>query len=57
MRAAVSTVDLDAGSLIDRVRASARMEGADLAKEVTTAAAYEAAHRTLRETLSTIDDA
>jgi carbamoyl-phosphate synthase small subunit len=43
MRAAISTVDLDAGSLIDRVRASARMQGADLAKEVTTAAAYEAA--------------
>jgi carbamoyl-phosphate synthase small subunit len=43
MRAAISTVDLEAGSLIDRVRASARMQGSDLAKEVTTVAAYEAA--------------
>jgi carbamoyl-phosphate synthase small subunit len=43
MRAAISTVDLEAGSLIDRARASDGMEGADLAKQVTTAAAYEAA--------------
>jgi carbamoyl-phosphate synthase small subunit len=43
MRAAISTVDLDAGSLIDRVRASDRMQGADLSNEVTADEPYEAA--------------
>ena len=43
MRAAISTVDLDAGSLIERVRASEGMEGADLANEVTATEPYEAA--------------
>jgi carbamoyl-phosphate synthase small subunit len=42
MRAAVSTVDLDAGSLVDRVRTSPGMEGADLAASVSTPSPYEA---------------
>ncbi|HEV8565197.1 MAG TPA: glutamine-hydrolyzing carbamoyl-phosphate synthase small subunit [Actinomycetota bacterium] len=45
MRAAISAVDLDAGSLMHRVRASDGMRGADLAKEVTTSVPYEAATR------------
>ena len=43
MRAAVSTVDLDPGSLITRVQASAGMSGADLAKAVSVDAPFEAA--------------
>ncbi len=43
MRAAISTVDLDAGSLVERVVGSRGMVGADLAKEVSVAEAYEAA--------------
>jgi len=42
MRAAVSTVDLDATSLVERVRAADGMEGADLARTVSTAVPYEA---------------
>jgi carbamoyl-phosphate synthase small subunit len=42
MRCAVSTEDLDPGSLVERVRRSPRMEGADLAREVTTPQPYEA---------------
>ena len=42
MRAAISTVDLDEASLLARVRESAGMEGADLARTVSVAAAYEA---------------
>jgi len=42
MRAAVSTVDLDAASLVERVRAADGMEGADLARTVSTAVPYEA---------------
>ena len=43
MRAAISTVDLDAGSLVSRVRESAGMEGADLARTVSAPEPYEAA--------------
>jgi len=43
MRAAVSTVDLDPGSLVARVRATPGMAGADLARTVSTADTYEAA--------------
>lgn len=42
MRCAVSTDDLDAGSLVERVRGSAGMEGADLARTVSAAEPYEA---------------
>jgi len=42
MRAGVSTVDLDPASLLERVRDSDRMEGAELASRVTTAEAYDA---------------
>jgi carbamoyl-phosphate synthase small subunit len=43
MRAAVSTEDLDPASLVQRVRESPGMEGADLAHGVSTAEPYEAA--------------
>jgi carbamoyl-phosphate synthase small subunit len=43
MRAAVSTVDLDADSLVARVRLTAGMAGADLARTVTADEPYEAA--------------
>jgi carbamoyl-phosphate synthase small subunit len=43
MRAAVSTADLDAASLVARVRQHAGMEGADLARTVSVAKSYEAA--------------
>ncbi len=43
MRAAVSTQDLDPASLVERVRASDGMEGADLAASVSTPEPYEAA--------------
>jgi carbamoyl-phosphate synthase small subunit len=43
MRAAVSTDDLDAGSLAARVRAEPGMEGADLAASVSTLDSYAAA--------------
>jgi carbamoyl-phosphate synthase small subunit len=42
MRCAISTEDLDAASLTERVLASPGMEGADLAKEVSTTEPYEA---------------
>jgi carbamoyl-phosphate synthase small subunit len=42
MRAGVSTVDLDPASLVARVRAADGMEGADLARTVSTTAPYEA---------------
>jgi carbamoyl-phosphate synthase small subunit len=42
MRAAISTEDLDAASLLDRVRGSPEMLGADLARTVSTGAAYDA---------------
>jgi len=42
MRAAVSTVDLDAASLVDRIQAAPGMAGADLAKTVSTVEPYEA---------------
>src|SRR5205085_3294962 len=42
MRCAISTEDLDPGSLADRVRESPGMEGADLARHVSTAEPYEA---------------
>jgi carbamoyl-phosphate synthase small subunit len=42
MRAAISTVDLDAASLLARVRASPGMAGADLARSVTAAGPYDA---------------
>jgi carbamoyl-phosphate synthase small subunit len=42
MRAAISTVDLDPGSLLERVRTSEGMEGRELASGVSTAVAYEA---------------
>ena len=40
MRAAISSDDLEAGSLIERVRTSAGMAGADLAKTVSTPEPY-----------------
>lgn len=43
MRCGVSTQDLDPGSLVARVKEQPGMEGADLAKTVTTAQPYEAA--------------
>ncbi len=43
MRCAVSTVDLEAASLVARTREQPGMEGADLARTVTTAEAYEGA--------------
>jgi carbamoyl-phosphate synthase small subunit len=43
MRAAISTVDLDAPSLIDRVRTQPGMEGADLARGVSSNEPYDAA--------------
>jgi carbamoyl-phosphate synthase small subunit len=43
MRAAISTVDLDAGSLVARVIATPGMQGADLARSVSTPEPYEAA--------------
>ena len=42
MRAAVSTVDLDAASLVDRIQAAPGMAGADLARTVSTVEPYEA---------------
>ncbi|MDP9184827.1 MAG: glutamine-hydrolyzing carbamoyl-phosphate synthase small subunit [Actinomycetota bacterium] len=42
MRAAVSTVDLDPASLTERVRETAGMAGADLARTVSTPAAFDA---------------
>ncbi len=43
MRAAISTVDLDERSLLERVRATPGMIGADLARTVTAGERYEAA--------------
>jgi carbamoyl-phosphate synthase small subunit len=43
MRAAVSTVDLDAASLTARVRATSGMAGADLARSVSAETPYDAA--------------
>jgi carbamoyl-phosphate synthase small subunit len=43
MRAAISTIDVEAASLVARVQASPAMEGADLAKTVSAAEPYEAA--------------
>ena len=43
MRAAVSTTDLDVASLVERVRRSPGMEGADLASAAGTTARYDAA--------------
>ena len=40
MRAAISTREADAGRLLERVLASPRMAGADLAREVSTARSY-----------------
>ena len=42
MRAAISTEDLDEASLLARVRETRGMQGADLAKHVSTATTYEA---------------
>jgi carbamoyl-phosphate synthase small subunit len=42
MRCGLSTLDLDAGSLLERVRVQRGMEGADLAKVVSTTEAYPA---------------
>jgi carbamoyl-phosphate synthase small subunit len=42
MRAAVSTADLDASSLLDRVLATPGMAGADLARTVSTTAPFDA---------------
>jgi len=42
MRCGLSTVDLDAGSLLERVRTHPAMEGADLAKDVSAKAPYPA---------------
>ena len=42
MRAAVSTADLDPGSLVARVQQAPGMAGADLARTVTAGASYEA---------------
>lgn len=42
MRCGLSTVDLDAGSLLERVRSRPAMEGADLAKDVSAQASYPA---------------
>ncbi|HET8525981.1 MAG TPA: glutamine-hydrolyzing carbamoyl-phosphate synthase small subunit [Actinomycetota bacterium] len=43
MRCGLSTLDLEAGSLLRRVRAQRGMEGADLARDVSTTEPYEAA--------------
>ncbi len=43
MRCGISTLDLDPVSLVERVRLQPGMEGADLAKGVSTAEPYEAA--------------
>jgi carbamoyl-phosphate synthase small subunit len=43
MRCGLSTLDLDAGSLLERVRVQRGMEGADLAKDVSTTEPYPAA--------------
>ncbi len=43
MRCAVGTEDLDPGSLVERTRTHPGMEGADLARLVSTAEPYEAA--------------
>ena len=43
MRCGLSTLDLDAGSLLERVRVQRGMEGADLAKDVSTTEPYAAA--------------
>jgi len=43
MRCGLSTVDLDAGSLLERVRAQPGMAGADLARDVSTMEPYAAA--------------
>jgi carbamoyl-phosphate synthase small subunit len=40
MRAAVTTIDLDPGSIIERVRSSPGMAGADLARTVSTSEPY-----------------
>jgi carbamoyl-phosphate synthase small subunit len=45
MRACLSSVDLDAESLVEKARASAPMENRELASAVTTADAYEVAAR------------
>jgi carbamoyl-phosphate synthase small subunit len=42
MRAAISTIDTDAGELIDRIGAAPQMAGADLAHTVSTPRPYEA---------------
>jgi len=42
MRCGLSTVDLDAGSLLERVRSHPAMEGADLAKDVSALEPYPA---------------
>ena len=42
MRAGISTEDLDAASLVDRVRETQGMAGADMARTVTTAETYDA---------------
>ena len=42
MRCGLSTVDLDAGSLVERVRSHPAMEGADLAKDVSALEPYPA---------------
>jgi len=42
MRAAISTIDLDPGSLVERVRQTSGMAGADLARTVSVAEPYEA---------------
>jgi carbamoyl-phosphate synthase small subunit len=43
MRCGLSTLNLDAGSLLERVRVQRGMEGADLAKDVSTTEPYAAA--------------
>jgi carbamoyl-phosphate synthase small subunit len=43
MRCVISTEDLDAASLVERARAAPGMEGADLARGVSTTVPYEAA--------------
>jgi carbamoyl-phosphate synthase small subunit len=43
MRAVLSTTDLDAGSLVERARASSGMAGAELAGSVSAGSVYEAA--------------
>ncbi len=42
MRAAISTADLDPASLVERVRGTAGMAGADLARSVSTTEPYDA---------------